>query len=91
MSTIKGTTKTGFKFELREELLDDYELVVLFGKANDDIRHIDELAEHLLGSEQKKALIEHLRGENGTVKLSDMMNALADVEAAFPSPAGKNS
>lgn len=88
---IKGTTRTGFKFELKEELLDDYELVVLFGKSNNDVRYLDELAEHMLGPDQKAALVEHLRGENGFVKLSDMLNALADVEAAFPDPASKNS
>lgn len=87
---IKGTTKSGFNFELKEELMDDYELVVLFGKVNKDIRALDELAEHLLGAEQKEAFIEHHRGENGFVKLSDMMSAIADIEAAFPSPAAKN-
>lgn len=87
---IKGETKSGFKFELKDELLDDYELVVLFGKANNDLRYIDDLAGHMLGTEQKEALIEHLRGENGFVKLTDMMNALAEIEAAFPAPAAKN-
>lgn len=85
---IKGTTKSGFAFELNEELMDDFELVELYAKVDQNIIFIGQLAEKLLGSEQKKALMEHLR-KDGKIKTSDMLNALVEIESAFP--ASKNS
>lgn len=81
---IKGKTKSGFAFEMSEDLLDDFELIELFAKVNDNIMYVGQLAEKLLGTEQKKALMEHLRGEDGRVKTSDVLAALTDIEDAFP-------
>ena len=45
---------------------------------------IGDLTEKLLGAEQKKALVEHLRDENGKVHTSAVMNALKEIEEAIP-------
>lgn len=84
---IEGKTKSGFAFQLDEGLVDDFELVELYAKVDKNIVHVGELAEKLLGADQKKALMEHLR-KDGRVKTSDFLNALAEIEEAFP--ASKN-
>lgn len=81
---IKGMTKSGFAFELREELADDYELLELIGEVDENPAKVDALLVKLLGKEQKNALKEHLRGENGIVKLTDMDKAIMEIFAAFP-------
>lgn len=81
---IEGITKSGFKFSIREELADDYELLELIGEIDENPAKVDALLVKLLGKEQKNALKEHLRGENGIVKLTDMDNAITEIFAAFP-------
>lgn len=85
---IKGTTTSGFNFEIKEDLLDDFELVELYAKVDKSIIYIGDLAEKLLGVEQKKALAEHLRREDGRVSTTDMIKELTEIEAAIP--ASKN-
>lgn len=81
---IEGITKSGFKFSIREELADDYELLELIGEIDENPAKVDALLVKLLGKEQKNALKEHLRGENGIVKITDMDNAITEIFAAFP-------
>jgi len=81
---IDGITKSGFKFSIREELADDYELLELIGEIDENPAKVDALLVKLLGKEQKNALKEHLRGENGIVKLTDMDNAITEIFTAFP-------
>ena len=85
---INITMEDGFKVSLDEEIFDDFELVELFAKVAKNPIFIGDLAEKLLGAEQKKALVEHLRDENGKVRTSSMMRALKEIEDAIP--AAKN-
>ena len=82
MSNI--TMGDGFKIQLDENVFDDFELVELYAKVAKNPIWIGDLAEKLLGAEQKKALIEHLRDENGKVHTSAVMNALKEIEEAIP-------
>lgn len=86
---IRGTTKNGFEFELSDDLFDDFELVEAFAKYNKNPLFLGELAERLLGADQKAALMEFLRGDDGKIRTSDMIRALTDIEEAIP--AAKNS
>ncbi|MDO4393105.1 MAG: hypothetical protein Q4C80_01660 [Bacillota bacterium] len=54
---IKGTTKTGFEFEIDENVFDDWELVEAFREIErgDDGLIVD-VVEQILGIEQKNAL-----------------------------------
>jgi hypothetical protein len=81
---IKITMGDGFKIELDENVFDDFELVELYAKVAKNPIWIGDLAEKLLGAEQKKALVEHLRDENGKVHTSAVMNALKEIEEAIP-------
>ena len=85
---IRGKLGSGFEFKLEDEIFDDFELVELFAKVAKNPVWIGDLAEKLLGAEQKKALIEHLRDENGKVHTTAVMNALKEIEEAIP--ASKN-
>ena len=85
---IKGTLKSGFDFEISEAVFDDFELIELYAGVNKNPIYLGALAEKLLGKDQKKALVEHLRGEDGIVHTTDMMNALSEIEEAIP--AAKN-
>lgn len=85
---IRGKLSSGFDFGLDENVFDDFELVELYAKVAKNPIWIGDLAERLLGAEQKKALIEHLRGEDGKVHTTAVMNALKEIEEAIP--AAKN-
>ena len=65
---ITGKITNGFEFEVEEDLMDDYEfLETLCEIDNGNASLIPAVATRLLGVEQKKALMEHIRGENGRV------------------------
>lgn len=81
---INITMGDGFKIELDENVFDDFELVELYVKVAKNPIWIGDLAEKLLGAEQKKALIEHLRDDNGKVHTTAVMNALKEIEEAIP-------
>lgn len=85
---INITMEDGFRIHLEENVFDDFELVELYAKVAKNPIWIGDLAEKLLGTEQKKALIEHLRDENGKVHTTAVMNALKEIEEAIP--AAKN-
>ena len=85
---INITMGDGFRIHLEENVFDDFELVELYAKVAKNPIWIGDLAEKLLGTEQKKVLIEHLRDENGKVHTTAVMNALKEIEEAIP--AAKN-
>lgn len=76
---IKGKTRTGFKYELDEARLDDYEIVEMLADFDNDPSVMSKLLSMLMGDDQVKALKEHLRGENGVVSFSGMMNEVIDI------------
>lgn len=83
---IKGKLASGFEYELEDDVMDDYDLVMLFGrwskKPSMDI--VVEIAEKMLGNEQHQALMDHLRDEKGKLKASAMVHALEEIEASIP-------
>lgn len=85
---IKGKTESGFEFEVEEEVTDDYEFLELLCKVdNGEVNLIPKVADELLGIEQKKALMEHLR-ENGRVSAKKMGEAIGEIMTSFGQ--GKN-
>ena len=81
---VRGKLGSGFEFKLDDDIFDDFELVELFAKVAKNPIWIGDLAEKMLGADQKKALMEHLRDENGKVRTSAMMQALKEIEDAIP-------
>lgn len=87
---FKGTTKSGFKFEIQEEVFDDYELLeTLVDADNGDNMAIFKAIDMILDGAQKNKLKEHVRNENGRVPARAMVQELMEIMEA--SNAGKNS
>jgi len=85
---IKGTTASGFEFEVDEDLLQDCEFLELFAhvmKGGTDSMEIFDLAENALGTKQKKQLYDHVRGENGRVPLDGFTAEMTEIFDALGS------
>ena len=77
---IKGTTKNGFEFCVNPNALDDFELIDMIGQLDEGkIQNLPKIYEKMLGLEQKNALCNHLRTEDGRVPVVDMKDALIDI------------
>lgn len=71
---ISGKTKSGFKYSVAEERLNNYELLEAIGELEENPLILTKVVDLLLGKEQKKELKDHVRTEDGLVptdKLSD--------------------
>ena len=62
---IKGITKTGFRFEISDKALDDYELLELMAEVDSNPLLVPKVYEKLLGKKQKENLIEFLMKKVG--------------------------
>ena len=78
----KGKTETGFKFEVNDNIAEDYELIEMIAEVDENPLVTPKLLNKLLGAEQVKALKDHIREEDGTVNVYKM---LAEVKAIFDS------
>ena len=71
---VKGTTKSGFSYEIDEGILDDYEfLEILFKIDEGEVASSIKMVDMLLGKKQKERLKEHVRNEEGRVLASKMI------------------
>lgn len=89
MATVKGTTRSGFSFEVDSAIMDDMELVDALADANGKRPlAISEVVSKVFG-DQKAALYDHLRTEDGRVPMTDVSAEVSDVLAALGDD-GKN-
>ena len=66
--TIKGKTPSGFKFEISERRLNNYELLELIGEVDEgNGQAFPKVLKLLFGEEQAKAFKDHLREEDGII------------------------
>lgn len=87
--SVKGSTRSGFEFEITDAALDDMELAEAAARAAKGDRMAEiEMIDRLLGSEQKRALYDHLRVE-GRVSKAAVGEALVDIFQAID-PAKKS-
>lgn len=75
----KGITKTGFKFTLLEEVLDDMELLDLISEVDENPLLLPKLIEKLLGEKQKKRLYDHCRDDKGRVSSTRISEELVEI------------
>ena len=76
---MKGTTSSGFVFELPDDVMNDMELF-------EDLRDMDRgdatamvsVVQRLMG-DQKKALYDHLRTESGRVPIDKVTNEILEI------------
>lgn len=79
---ITGKTKSGFAFEISDAVGDDYEILELMARVQNDFLAITELVDRVLGSEQKDRFKEHCRDENGRVSTERMMTEFFEIFTA---------
>ena len=79
---IKETLKNGFKLEIPDENLDDYELLEDLAALDDGDENTGKVVSvyrRLLGDDQYNKLKEHIRGQNGRVSASTMIETLGEI------------
>lgn len=76
---IKGITKSGFKYEIPEERLNNYELLEAISELDEDTLILPKVVNLLLGKEQKKELTKHLRTEDGMVPMDKMTAEIIEI------------
>ena len=76
---IKGTTTSGFDFQIADTLGDDFEFLELSIRADKgEIEVLPDLILRMLGPEQKKRMMEHCRID-GRVSSERMMMEVSDI------------
>ncbi len=76
---VKGTTKSGFAFELEPDILDDMELLDQVAECDANPAALSRVIKMVLGEEQRKALYDHLRDERGKVPVNAVGEAITDI------------
>ena len=85
---LKGTTKSGFDYEVSDEAMNSFELIEVLAEVDTNPLQLPRLVKMLLGDEQKKKLADHLRTESGTVPLDSISVEIMEI---FQSGRLKNS
>lgn len=79
---VKGTTRSGFAFEVAEDIADDMELFEALCDLDDgDERAIVPVCRIILG-DQKAGLYEHLRALHGRAQVTKVVEEVSDILAA---------
>ena len=80
---MKGKTKSGFAYTLRDGFADDMELLELLVEIDDgNASVLPKVLTRLLGEDQKKKLYDHCRTEDGRVPMSAVAEEVAQIFAA---------
>lgn len=91
---MKGKTQSGFKFEIKDEVMNDMELLeaVTETQSGDDLKVMSALSliiTKLLGKDKKKELYDHVRTKDGRVPIDALNKEVLDIFSAKQE--GKNS
>lgn len=78
---IEGKTRSGFKFSLDEEKLDDMEILEYLAEVEDDLSQLPKLLEIFLGAEQKQRLYNFVKKKEGRVSIKTTYEILLDIFA----------
>lgn len=86
---MKGTTQSGFEFDVADDIVNDMELFeALCDVDAGDVRAIVTVCRRVLG-DRKAALYEHVRGADGRVPMDGVTAEIADIFGALKN--GKKS
>lgn len=75
---MENVTVSGFKFSIKEEALNDWEMMELLDEMDTEPQRIVKVAKLLLGDELYHKLKEHCT-ENGRVKTDKMMQEIFEI------------
>ena len=76
---IPVKTESGFECTINELLADDMEFMDDIAMLDDEPQILSKLILKLLGKEQKKALYDHLRLEDGRVPIEETAKMFAEI------------
>lgn len=76
---MKGTTQSGFEYEIQEETLNDYEFFELLAAVDENPLLLPRFVAKLLGDEQKKKLLDHVRNESGIVPIDKIEKEVLEI------------
>lgn len=77
---VKGKTKSGFKYEVPDDVFNDMELLDILEEINEgEIQKMTKAADKLLGREQRMKLYEHIRSEDGRVPIDKFEEELGSI------------
>lgn len=85
---ITGKTKSGFKYQIQKEQVENYEFMEVVGEAESNPLLVPKVINMLLGKEQVNVLKDHLRTEDGFVPAEKMIEEFKEV---MENPKLKNS
>lgn len=78
--TIKGTTSTGFEFEISQDRLNNYELVEAIAEVDTNPLVLPRLLNLMLGP-QAQNLKDHVRTDEGLVPMESLMSEVEEIFA----------
>ena len=79
MAVVKGKTKTGFEFELDNELIDDYEVLEMYEDITETGLGARKLLTRLIGEDGYNRLKEHCRKKDGTISAKRIGHEMNDI------------
>lgn len=77
--SIQGKTTSGFKYALDPDRLNNYELLEYMAEVDNNALLFPKVLKLLLGEEQKNALTEHLRDDEGIIPLEKVNDELMEI------------
>lgn len=81
---IKGTTKSGFEYEVDENAADNMELIDALAEATaDDMLAVSTVSKLLLGRMMRKKLYDHVRADDGRVPINLAVDEIMEIMQAM--------
>jgi len=75
----QGVTKSGFKYEISEERLNNYELLEAVNEIEENPLAVTKVVNLLLGKEETKKLKDHVRTEDGIVPADKLTDIITEI------------
>ena len=74
-----GKTKSGFEYSIDSNVMDNMELLDAVAEIDTNPLALSKVLKMVLGEEQRKALYDHLRGEDGRVPVKAVSEEITDI------------
>ena len=81
---LKGTTKSGFKFEIDDKHLGNYELLEAISDVEDSPLALPRVIKLLLGDSKAKVLKNHVRDDEGFVSADKLSAEIMEIFESQP-------
>lgn len=76
---LNGKAKSGFEFSVDSSVLDNMELLDAVAEIDTNPLAVSKVISMVLGAQQRKALYDHLRTEDGRVPVKAVSDAITDI------------